>query len=226
MDSNNRKSLSSETIRILRSQSAGFCQNPSCNNDLLSLTDSNISQLAHIIPASLRGPRGDVNKDMNRDERARHTNILLLCPTCHNLIDKDPKTYTASTLRSWKDRSLEIRSKIFGIPEFANRNDARCFIEKYFDENFNIFKTYGPEKEDPVLEDVVHWRQLVVDKIIPNNEYIINFLDKNFKLLNSDEKEDLAELKIHTLQLKARHLDNNWIGKTVRFPQKISEILG
>ncbi len=35
-------------------------------------------------------------------DRAKYDNLILLCPTCHETIDKDPMTYTVERLRTSK----------------------------------------------------------------------------------------------------------------------------
>jgi hypothetical protein len=61
-----------------------------------------IGEVAHIVADSPRGPRGD--SDSSESERISESNLILLCPTHHTLVDTDPRTYTIEVLRQMKVR--------------------------------------------------------------------------------------------------------------------------
>ncbi|MGM0580549.1 MAG: SAVED domain-containing protein [Bacteroidota bacterium] len=69
-------------------EAAGRCQFKNCNEPLwyneLTLSNTNFGQMAHIIGASKKGPRGgDLSEKLARDPE----NLLLVCSTCHKEID-------------------------------------------------------------------------------------------------------------------------------------------
>jgi hypothetical protein len=47
--------------------------------------DAIIGEVARIVGASRQGPRGD--EPLDDTERNRHTNLILLCPTHHTIVD-------------------------------------------------------------------------------------------------------------------------------------------
>ena len=75
-----------------------------CNKILfqhgITMDKCNISNYAHIIGDSAKGPRGDeekskaLSKDIN--------NLILLCPECHKLIDSNEEKYTVEVLKKMK----------------------------------------------------------------------------------------------------------------------------
>ncbi|HYO59963.1 MAG TPA: HNH endonuclease signature motif containing protein [Archangium sp.] len=63
-----------------------------------------LGEHAHIIAHSDAGPRADPS--IPESERASYSNLILLCPTHHTQVDKQPDSFTVEDLRSWK-RDLE-----------------------------------------------------------------------------------------------------------------------
>jgi hypothetical protein len=59
-----------------------------------------LGRISHIVSDSDVGPRADPS--MPRDARRRYPNLILLCPTHHELVDGQDSTYTAEELRRWK----------------------------------------------------------------------------------------------------------------------------
>ena len=102
--STKRVPLSQPSKDLLWSESGGHCQNPDCRADLHSFVDrAHIAELAHIIPASADGPRAEEGPDLTGPERALPENVLVLCPTCHTVVDKAPEEYPADVLRAWNN---------------------------------------------------------------------------------------------------------------------------
>ena len=57
---------------------------------------------AHIIPWAPQGPRAHGWPGTTEAQRNSYDNIIILCPTCHTLIDAQPNTYTIDDLRRIK----------------------------------------------------------------------------------------------------------------------------
>lgn len=66
----------------------------------MKFTPGNFSKKAHIVAYSSGGPRGDQTAD--RAYINDLTNLMLLCPSCHDLVDGDPQTYSVTVLKSFK----------------------------------------------------------------------------------------------------------------------------
>ena len=94
----------------------GRCEFAGCNKILfnhgVTMDECNISNYAHIIADSPNGPRGDKSKS---PEYARDiSNLILLCPDCHRLIDSHVEKYTVEVVRKMKkeheERILRVTS--------------------------------------------------------------------------------------------------------------------
>lgn len=111
-----------------------ICAFPGCDQWLVeepSPTDpaAVIGQMAHIIAHSDDGPRA--KPFLEAEKRNLASNLVLLCPTHHVLVDAQDSTYTAADLAGWKadqDRFVRdalgdrIRSVGFAELERATRN--------------------------------------------------------------------------------------------------------
>lgn len=97
------RSSTDEKIKwIVRIRAAGHCEQ--CGVDLTQdprIGRANFwSEVAHILPASPRGPRAEAQHDRKRAKVATNDpdNLLLLCPGCHTKIDKDAAGYPTQDL--------------------------------------------------------------------------------------------------------------------------------
>jgi hypothetical protein len=85
--------------------SAGYCSFPDCSvHAVAPETEFDdavvIAEVAHIHAYEDDGPRA--NLELSLKARNMYPNLLLLCPTHHTRVDKQPNTYTADMLRRWK----------------------------------------------------------------------------------------------------------------------------
>ena len=94
--------------RELWGRAAGRCQFPGCNRLLykspVTQERVNISEKAHILSFSERGPRGWGSLTNYQHRINDITNLMLVCHDCHKTIDKDAAgtRYPASLLSEWK----------------------------------------------------------------------------------------------------------------------------
>ncbi|WP_410634285.1 HNH endonuclease [Amycolatopsis sp. cmx-4-83] len=223
-----RLPLSTPAKNLLWSESGGHCQNPQCRADLHVLIEQqrlHLGELAHIIPASSIGPRADEDPALTEPDRAQPENILLLCPTCHKMIDKAPDAYPATLLREWKQRSQKARAEAFGTPVFDTRAEARVHVEPLLEANRAIFDRYGPRTG--VFDDdrADQWQRHVATTIIPNNQQLQRVLHANRQLLTAQEKATFHTWAIHAQEFEERHLDGNWTAGSTRFPLEMATIL-
>ena len=90
---------------ILFVRAGGRCEFDGCNKYLLehhvTLTEGNFAQVAHIVAFRPDGPRGRSDKRPT-DIHDPH-NLMVLCPSCHKLVDDNPAHYTIKTLRGYKE---------------------------------------------------------------------------------------------------------------------------
>lgn len=65
----------------------------------LTLTDGNFAEMAHIVAFKEDGPRGNEARPADINDVS---NLLLLCPECHKLVDDHPEKYTRLALQGYK----------------------------------------------------------------------------------------------------------------------------
>jgi hypothetical protein len=111
-----RKPVSVAEIKLLYGLAAGRCAFASCRKKIIlpEISDDKtkqIGEIAHIVAHSPDGPRGDENFPV--DKLDRYENLILLCPTCHKLIDAQPSRFTIDMLRQIKaDHELWVENRL------------------------------------------------------------------------------------------------------------------
>jgi hypothetical protein len=91
--------------KILIAASGGRCGFPECGKLLVTESPHGadpifFGEACHIVAHIRQGPRG--KSELNDEERNRHTNLILLCPEHHNLVDKRPMVYSVRVLLTIK----------------------------------------------------------------------------------------------------------------------------
>ena len=76
-----------------------------------------IGQIAHIEAKSDAGPRA--NPLLSDQQRDAYSNLILLCPTHHTLVDARESTYSVDVVRSWKT-DMETRFREFLTQEMGS----------------------------------------------------------------------------------------------------------
>ncbi len=95
-----RKAPSTKALRTLYLLSGNQCGNPTCTTVLINANGTLVADVCHIKAESPGGPRFD--KNLSMEERRAPANLMLLCNTCHTLVDEEPKKYTVAVLTRWK----------------------------------------------------------------------------------------------------------------------------
>lgn len=88
-------------LKELWGASKNKCAWPDCNEEIVDVNDGVVvGEICHIHAQSEGGPRYDSSLD--EDEIDSPSNLILLCPTHHTRIDKNPERYPAEKLKEWK----------------------------------------------------------------------------------------------------------------------------
>lgn len=193
--------------KLLWGRAAGICSNPSCRTDLTAILQEsnsyNIGEMAHIIARSKDGPRGEKGGGSDK-----YSNLILLCPTCHRHIDKSPEgTFTVEQLQRWKsDHEHAIRLRM-SEAIYESIDELKGAASKLLMENHLIWQEYGPQsktaKEDPASNSYKIWNLRKLDTVIPNNQKIINMIEANIKLLDTNDYKAFLLFKTHATSFEA-----------------------
>ncbi|MGW3186105.1 hypothetical protein ACWDD9_43240 [Kitasatospora sp. NPDC001119] len=182
-------------------------------------------ELAHVIPASPEGPRGVPLADVSAQDRAHHSNLVLLCANCHTTIDKAPDSYPVEILHDWKRQRFEEIQAVVATPAFQTRAEARARVEAILDSNAAIHARYGPVGDPYRQGNPTLWRKYARSIVVPNNREILRVFEANLHLMTREEQETVAIWRLHVQQFESRHILDDFSTGTERFPEAISRIL-
>ncbi|MCK9503687.1 MAG: SAVED domain-containing protein [Porticoccaceae bacterium] len=108
---NGRYNTNDETKKVVWIQAAGHCE--LCGSDLMydyrTGQPMKWGEVAHILPASPKGPRAQAEHDDAKAQALTNdsANLMLLCPSCHDKIDRDADGYPESDLSGLHQAYLE-----------------------------------------------------------------------------------------------------------------------
>ena len=96
------RNIPQHVIKSLWSRSGGRCA--ICKTEIILQEKENnpspIGEMAHIKGLNPESTRYDPN--MSDEERNSYENLIILCPTCHTKIDKNPDKFTVEKLKKIK----------------------------------------------------------------------------------------------------------------------------
>lgn len=129
------------TKRVVWTQSAGHCE--LCGENLMHDYRAGIpmrwGEVAHILPASPKGPRGREDHDETKAESLTNdtANLMLLCPNCHDKIDRDADGYPENDLSGLHQAYLE-RVRLAATTPDGGRAIAVIVQSQHFATNIEI----------------------------------------------------------------------------------------
>jgi len=184
--------------------------------------DKHIAEMAHVIPHGDAGPRHEDRPSDGFDPDA-FENLILLCPTCHTKIDKNPKAYPRHILLDWKERHLARLVQRQGIRAYTDRAQARAAIVGILAESRAIWARIAPEhgaefEYDPESGSAAAWEQRMRSVILPNHYRALAIIEANLELATEDERRTFAEYQEHVRGLVERHVCGV-SGRAIRFPE-------
>jgi len=225
-----RKAIPAAVKLRLFADSVGYCQKPDCLTPLYPAElggEKHIAEMAHIIPHGDAGPRHDEKNNTSVDSDS-FENLILLCPKCHTIIDKEPETFPRPILLEWKREHLAKLSANQGIKPYDTREELREAFAARLAENKAIWKRLAPidgsEFEyNPESEMAKLWEQRVKSVILPNHYQTQALIEINLNHATEIEREVFAEFKEHVRGLTERHVCHV-AGQAIRFPKGMEEI--
>lgn len=152
------RSVPSQVRLFLFVRAGGRCQFDGCNRYLiehhLTRTEGNFAEMAHIWAFSEQGPRGHGAQSVEPHELS---NLMLLCPTCHKLVDSDAQQYTVKVLRKHKKAHED---RVFMLTETKPDRHTVAFVLRAKVGGRHV-KVSLPEIQDAVAPNYVGARDVV-----------------------------------------------------------------
>ncbi len=225
-----RKAIPAATKLRLFSGAAGHCQRPDCLNALFPVElggDKHIAEMAHVIPHGEAGPRHADRpaEDFNPDA---FENLILLCPTCHTKIDKDPDGFPRNILLEWKETHLANLAAKQGIRAYGDRAEAKAAIAGIMAENRASWERFAPEhgtefEHNPESDAANAWSQRMRSVILPNHYRAQSIIEANLGLASNEERKTFAAYQEHVRGLSERHLCGV-AGCAIQFPEGMETV--
>jgi hypothetical protein len=189
--------------------------------------DKHIAEMAHVIPHGDTGPRhserpaGDFQADS-------FENLILLCPTCHTIVDKDADGYSRSTLLGWKGNHFPALALKQGIRAYEERGQVRQAVVAAIAENKAIWKEFAPSdgsrfEYDPESEAANIWEQRMRSVILPNHFRILAIVTANTHHMTNEEQQIFAHYQEHVRGLSERHVCGV-AGAAIRYPVEMDGV--
>jgi HNH endonuclease len=208
--------ISEVDSKLLWGRAAGLCSNPQCKKDLTVILAErgsyNIGEMAYIIARSVDDPRGRTQPGADT-----YDNLILLCPTCHTLVDKGPSEYPPKLLHRWKaDHENAIREAGSSL-KFDDVAKLKSAVTRLLQDNHYIWKSFGPQSDiassNPGSNASEIWGLRKLDAIVPNNSELVNIVQNNLDLLSDKEYEAFLSFKNH-----AAAFEQNQYGRLDHYP--------
>lgn len=220
--------VSSRVVLRLVGASSGWCEKPNCPTGSLwhELPDGDavrIAEVAHIVAASNDGPRGDA--DAPTPELVAFDNLILLCPTCHTIVDGAPEEYPTELLQRWKSEHEGRVRSMLGVKVYPTRAQAHVELRRLLAQNAVVWETYGPGSPASVHpESASTWLREVAEVLLPNNTKLSALFEVNAGLLSANEHAVVGQFEAHRRGLEARHLGVDVGVAAPRFPKAVQDV--
>lgn len=218
--------VSHGTIKLLWGRAAGRCSANGCHVDLTTVGTSieAIGEMAHIIARSSKGPRGRPEGG-GSDE---YDNLILLCPSCHSRIDKNPADYPDWQLLEWKKVWEDEVSRC--SKRIQNRDELFEEIRKISIPCRNLLEDLGPASDRANMipqseRPVDQWHIKRDHVIIPGNRKISALLQENKSLLTSVEWAIASKFLNHTEAYEEHLISPADTSSYVPFPEEFGAMI-
>lgn len=97
-----KRDVKDSVRRLLYANSGNICAMYGCNNTLVQANTASINEICHIEAVNENGAR--YNSNLTDEYMNSYENLILLCPTCHSIIDNklNEEFYTVEYLKQMK----------------------------------------------------------------------------------------------------------------------------
>jgi hypothetical protein len=208
-----RKAPSSKTLRGLYALSGNLCAKPGCTTVLINANGTLVADVCHIKAEKPGGSRFDPK--LSEEERRAAANLILLCNTCHSLVDREPKKYTAKVLAKWK-REREKRFAAVGdtlrqryVAEIVDDAESGDIILPQSLRRYKRFlkRRYGGEIDADAVESVRDYVNRLRHVARADRDLMRTIIEKAITM--GGRRESMyGSIEIHPDDLKTIYVDN------------------
>jgi predicted nucleotidyltransferase len=121
-----------------------------------------------------------------------------------------------------------INSQPGTVKKYKSLQHAAKDLRPLMDENRRVFTAFGPNSEsgnvDDLRQDYEVWEQLKMDQIVPNNDEIMNILNR-VKVLTKNEAPIVSKMKSHIAAFKKHCSNPNFDYSNDQFPLSFADLI-
>lgn len=229
-----KMAITAKTIKILWSAAGGRCSFPGCWERLCyheagDVSPFTLGEMAHICGEKPGANRHEASQEPK--QRDDYSNLILLCPTHHTLIDRkeNEATYSVGVLHTMK---AAHEAAVLSRMDECDPDRERVFfnILGLIEENRQSWAQYGPRsnlaKSQPHNE-AAHavWLSERLSVIVPNNRKIAEFLNERKAVFQPDELKAVSDFLIHARSYERWVHDQIPYAAVVRFPVAFEAVI-
>lgn len=132
-----KRDVKDSVRRLLYANSGNRCAMYGCNNTLVYANTASINEICHIEAVNETGAR--YNRNLTDEYVNSYENLILLCPTCHSIIDNklNEKFYTVEYLKQMKQfheqqvREALMKKAAIDPPIYLEGYDVHGVVDMY-----------------------------------------------------------------------------------------------
>ncbi|CAK2845209.1 Shedu protein SduA C-terminal domain-containing protein [Vibrio crassostreae] len=163
-----RPRITSIQRKLLIKEGGSKCMMPDCRQELAISDKAFIGQVAMIEAFAPGGPR--FNSESTTEDILSQENLLLLCPNCHNIIDRQPEIYTVDWLKGVKKKHLDKLKSV------VSRSDQTNFkLDEYTElslkEAIEIWEKNKDNSSEEFWQDLLTKCPSVLGQVFPNSSF-------------------------------------------------------
>lgn len=214
-------------LKRLWGLAAGTCSRAGCDTDRVPLLGAGdptiIGEMAHVIAKKAGGARGVAGGGSDD-----YDNLVLLCPTCHTMVDKAPEgTFPPEMLHDWKATHEAMVRDRLAAPALHSRAELGAYVLRLLTENHATWREYGPDSAtataNPMSSAQQVWAMRKITQVIPNNTRIVRAVEANAEFLSAAEYAIARTFVEHAAGFEASA--RSPIEHVPRFPAEFEEMM-
>ena len=227
-------SITPKSIKLLWANAAGICSWPGCSIRLATGNEEGVDPYTVGEMAHIKGDQQGSNRHdplQSQIERDSYSNLVLLCPTHHTIIDKpeNEARYSVDALLQMKAIQEESIRRQLTTPEVRSREDVKALVTPYLEENRIVFESLGPSsriaRRNPFSDAHERWEIEKSRTIVPNNRAIAALLRKGSAYFSMAEQRTIASFLRHQQSYEDWVLEGISYESVLRFPADFERLM-